>query len=95
MLINKSFTAGEVVTIKLTNGDEILARYEEETADTVTINRPLLVTISGQGLGMIPWVFLSSKETYTLQKSQLFFVVPTKKDAADQYTQSTTGIALA
>jgi hypothetical protein len=47
------------------------------------------------GLGMIPWVFLGDSETITLQKSHLFFVIPSKKDAADQYLQGTTGIALA
>jgi hypothetical protein len=44
---------------------------------------------------MIPWVFLGDSETITLQKSHLFFVIPSKKDAADQYLQGTTGIALA
>jgi hypothetical protein len=47
------------------------------------------------GLGMIPWVFLGDSETITLQKSHLFFVIPSKKDASDQYIQGTTGIALA
>jgi hypothetical protein len=39
-------------------------------------------------------VFLGDAETITLQKSHLFFVIPSKKDAADQYVQGTTGIAL-
>ena len=95
MLLKKPITAGSVVSIKIINGDEIIARYESEDADTVTINKPLALTMGAQGLGMIPWVFLGDAETITLQKSHVFFVVQSKKDAADQYMQGTTGIALA
>ena len=95
MLMKKPITQGSVVSIKIINGDEIIARYEDETADTVTINKPLALTMGAQGLGMIPWVFLGDAETVTLQKSHVFFVIPSKKDAADQYMQGTTGIALA
>jgi len=95
MLLKKPITSGSVVSIKIINGDEIIARYESEDADTVTINRPLALTMGQGGLGMIPWVFLGDAETITLQKSHLFFVIPSKKDAADQYVQGTTGIALA
>jgi hypothetical protein len=94
MLLKKPITQGSVVSIKIINGDEIIARYENEDSDTVTINRPLALTMGQGGLGMIPWVFLGDSETITLQKSHLFFVIPSKKDAADQYLQGTTGIAL-
>jgi hypothetical protein len=95
MLLKKPITSGSVVSIKIINGDEIIARYESEDSDTVTINRPLALTMGQGGLGMIPWVFLGDSETITLQKRHLFFVIPSKKDAADQYIQGTTGIALA
>ena len=94
MLFKKPITQGSVVSIKIINGDEIIARYEDETTDTVTINKPLALTMGQGGLGMIPWVFLGDAETVTLQKSHVFFVIPSKKDAADQYIQGTTGIAL-
>ena len=94
MLLQKPIANGDVVSIKLTNGDEIIARLENEDAVSVTIDRPLALTMSGQGLGMIPWVFLGDKDTMTLKKEHIFVMVPSKKDAADQYMQGTTGIAL-
>jgi hypothetical protein len=95
MLLKKPITSGSVVSIKIINGDEIIARYESEDATTITINKPLALTMGTQGLGMIPWVFLGDSETITLQKIHVFFVVQSKKDAADQYMEGTTGIALA
>lgn len=95
MLLEKPITEGDVVSIKLINGDEIIARLEKEDQNSVTINRPLALTMSGGGLGMIPWIFLGNKETITLKREHYFVMVPSKKDAADQYMQGTTGIALA
>lgn len=94
MLINKGFTNGDVVSIKMSNGDEIIARFESETAEDVTIAKPLAITIGPQGLGMMPWMFLGDRDLITLKKNHMFAIMPSKKDAADQYMQSTTGIAL-
>jgi hypothetical protein len=95
MLINKGFSSGDVVSIKLINGDEIIARFESEDKETITVSRPLALTMSGGGLGMIPWMFLGESEKVTINKSHTFFMVPSKKEAGDQYMQGTTGIALA
>lgn len=94
MLINKGFSQGDVVSLKLINGDEIIARFEGETTDEVKINRPLALTMGAQGLGMIPWIFLAESEDFTLKKSHVMAMATSKKDAADQYMQGTTGIAL-
>jgi len=94
MLIEKPMSEGDVVSIKLINGDELIARLEKDNLEGYTINRPLALTMSGGGLGMIPWVFLGAKETMTLKREHVFIVMPAKKEAADQYMQGTTGIAL-
>jgi len=94
MLINKGFSTNDVISLKLINGDEIIARFENENNDEMTINRPLAITIGPQGLGMMPWMFLGEKENITLKKSHIFASSLSKKDAADQYMQGTTGIAL-
>lgn len=95
MLIQKPIASGDVVSIKLVNGDEIIARFDSEDDKGITINKPLALTMGAQGLGMIPWVFLADKDTMTLKHQHIFVMVPSKKDAADQYMQGTTGIALA
>jgi hypothetical protein len=94
MLIDKGFSSGDVVSLKLVNGDEIIARFENETGDEIKISRPLAITIGAQGLGMMPWLFLGDKETVTLKRNHVFVMMASKKEAADQYMQGTTGIAL-
>jgi len=94
MLISKGFSNGDIISLKLINGDELIARFESETADDITIDRPLALTMSREGLGMIPWLMLGDKSAITLKKSHVFATVSSQKDAADQYMQGTTGIAL-
>ena len=94
MLINKGFTVGDVVSLKLINGEELIARFEDETTDEVKIDRPLAITMSPQGMGLIPWVFLGDAKVVNIKKNHIFAMMPSKKDASDQYMQGTTGIAL-
>ena len=94
MLISKGFSNGDIISLKMINGDELIARFESETADDITLDRPLALTMSRDGLGMIPWMMLGDKSSITLKKSHVFAVVSSQKDAADQYMQGTTGIAL-
>lgn len=94
MLIEKGFSEGDVVSLKLLNGDEIIARFESENEKEVKINKPLALNLGPQGLGMIPWIFLAETESFTLQKTHIFAIAQSKKDAAAQYVQGTTGITL-
>ena len=87
--------SGDVVSLKLINGDEIIARLDSDDHNGITVTKPLAITVGPQGLGMMPWIFLGNKETVTIKREHIFVMVPSKKDAADQYMQGTTGIALA
>ena len=94
MLLSKFIKAGEPVSIKLISGEELIARLEEETADAVKIYKPLMVTVGAQGLGMMPFIFLNGSDTITIKMQHIIAMGIAKKDAADQYVQGTTGIAL-
>ncbi len=95
MLLNKPVTTGEVVSIKLISGEEIIARLEGEEGETVKLSKPLSVTAGPQGLGMMPFMFLNSSNTLNIKQSHIIAMGVAKKEASDQYIQGTTGIALA
>ena len=44
MLIERGFTSADVVSLKLINGEELIARFESETADMIKIIKPMCVT---------------------------------------------------
>ena len=95
MLLDKNISVGDVVTIKLVGGEEIIARFEAETNDWVKVDKPKGITVTGQGLGMIPWIFLGDSDVVKINRNTIVAgPMPSKKDAATQYLEGTTGIAL-
>ena len=96
MLINKGIAANEVITIRTTSGDEILAKLVEETSDSYVVNKPLLLTANQKGVGLVPVLFTVNPDTdIKILKNSVMILAATDVDFAKQYTQSTTGIALA
>jgi len=96
MLIDKGVTAGEVVTIKLTSGEELIAKLVEETATHYRLSRPLVLTAGREGLGMAPYLFtVHPEKDVPLNKTTVTVIMISDKDFASQYIQGTTGIKLA
>lgn len=95
LLIKKPYSVGDVVSVKLINGDELIAKLEDENDTEIKLDRPLALTLQAGGLGMIPWMLLGDSDKVTFSKNHVLAIMASKKDAADQYTTGTTGIALA
>jgi hypothetical protein len=96
MLISKGVAAGEVVTFKLTSGEEVVAKLVEETETYYKLSRPMVLSMSQQGVGMMPYLFTVHPDTEVkLNKTTITMVEATDKSFADQFLQSTTGIKLA
>jgi len=95
MLLNKTYNQGDVITFKLTNGEELIARYQSETLTEYQITKPVTLTPTPQGsLGMLPCMFSVELNTVTinLQKNAVAMAALTRKDVSDEYTRGTSGI---
>jgi hypothetical protein len=96
MLINKGITPGEIVTIKTTAGEEIVAKLVEENPMGITVSKPLVLTAGQKGIALVPFLFTTDPDAnITISKGTVMVLAPTVKDAADTYIQNTTGIKLA
>lgn len=95
MLIDKGISIGEVISLKLISGEEILAKLVEETDTEYKISKPLVLSVGQQGLGMIPFLFtVNPDKDLKISKSSVIVVTNTDKQFADQYLQGITGIAM-
>lgn len=95
MLIDKGVTIGEVVTIKLTSGEELIAKLVDDGPMFYKLGRPMVLSMGPQGVGMMPYLFtVDPQKDIKLQKSTVTVIEATGKEFADSYVQSTTGIAL-
>lgn len=96
MIIDKGVAAGEVITLKLTSGEELVAKLVEETAVYYKLSRPMVIGMGQQGPGLMPYLFtIHPDKEIKLNKSTVTLAEATDKSFADQFIQSTTGIKLA
>jgi hypothetical protein len=93
MLEKSGYAKDTIVSFKIVNGDEIVAKVVEETHDGFTINKPTTVMPSQKGLALMQSLFTSDlNKNITLDKKHVMMHSPTVKDVEDYYIQTTTGI---
>lgn len=95
MLIDKGVSAGEVVTLKLTSGEELVAKLVEMTATHYKLSRPMVIGMGAKGPGLMPYLFtVHPEKEVKLNMSTVVVIESTDKEFADQFIQSTTGIQM-
>lgn len=95
MIIETTYKQNDAITIKTTGGDEIVARFIEEDPTTITVEKPMAIMATQQGLGLGPYVFtVNPASKIKLNKSTLVFVHKTDGEMAKQYISSTSGIQM-
>lgn len=96
MLIDRGVSEGEVVTFKLTSGEELVAKLVENGPVYYKLSRPMVIGMGQQGPGLMPYLFtVHPDKDVKLNKSVVAMAEATDKTFADQFIQSTTGIKLA
>lgn len=95
MLINRGVSPGEVVTLRLVSGEEIITKLVEETDAYYKINKPMCLSMSQQGIGMVPFLFTVNMDNdLVINKSSVTVITSTNSNFAGEYVQGTTGIAM-
>lgn len=95
MLIDKGVTEGEVITLKLTSGEELVAKLVEDGPVYYKLSRPMVIGMGEKGPGLMPYLFtVHPDKEIKLQKATVTVAEATDKVFADQFIQSTTGIKL-
>lgn len=94
MLFDKPLKSGEVVTVKLTTGEELIARFEESTDSGLTVSKAVVLAPGAQGIGMVPWIMSAEPSQITLNKDTILTYATTQKEIADKYIEMTSSIKL-
>ena len=96
MLIDKGVAVGEVITIKLTSGEELVAKLVEDQVMHYKLAHPMVIAMSPKGPALMPYLFtVDPSKQVRIAKSVVTVAEATDKQFADQFLQQTTGIALA
>ena len=95
MLIDIPYKVGDTVSLKLTSGEEIVARLESEQPTNYTLKKPMVLIAQEKGLGLAPFMFsVSPSGKFVMQSNAVSCIAKTESAIADQYIETTTGIKL-
>ena len=95
MIIQTPYKVGDIVSVKLSSGEEMVATLESETSTDVILRKPLMLVAGQQGAGLAPFMFTVDQDAkYTVKLNSIICIVKTAKDATSTYTQSTTGLTV-
>jgi hypothetical protein len=94
MLLEKSsFNENDIVTIKLISGEEVIGKFIKDNDEILTLEKPLMLAMSQQGIGMVPLLVTVNPDTKLhLNKTAVILIAESDKEIANQYVYQTTGI---
>jgi len=95
MLLEMPYKVGDTVSVKLTSGEELIAKLEDETSDKVVLHKPMSLTATQQGIGLAPFMFTVSPDAkLNINVRNVICMSKTVDEMAKQYISSSTGIAV-
>lgn len=102
MLIEKNIAPDDVVTLRLSTGEELIAKLVETGNDAITIAKPLALNLGVDpktnqlGLQMIPTFMMAANQDarFTLRNHHVMCVSRAAEDAKAGYIRNTTNLVV-
>ena len=95
MLIINVIKTGDIVSLKLTTGDEVVGKLVSNENDTYVLNKPVVLAMAQNGQPtMVPYLLTADPTVhdFTFKEAHVVHCVPTAKTLGNQSIQGTTGI---
>jgi len=95
MLVSQQYASGDVVSFKMVNGDEVVAKVLEVTDDGWKVSAPCTVMPSQQGLGLMQSLFSAKEDCKVfIGKQHVMFHAESLEQMAAHYIKTTTGVEI-
>ena len=96
MIVNKTYEVGDVISLKISSGEELVAKLVSISSTDFVLNRPLALGMGPQGPTFTPYMVTVDfkNDDLTMAKHHVVAVTKTVEQVKQSYVQSTTGIAM-
>jgi hypothetical protein len=86
-------TNDTITTIKISTGEEVVARIKDQDEHTVTLDRPVVIMVSQQGLAFGAFIpTMDSVDGVTINKSAIVGIGPCLEKVATEYSNAVSPI---
>ena len=90
---------GDVVTLKMSSGEELIGCYINDDTNSYVIDRPVTLSVGPKGgPALTPYLMTvnpANTRNLKINKALVVCVANTDRELADQYTSALSGIQLA
>lgn len=91
--MNMNLEKDQVYTVKLSSGEELVAKIVDFDSHTVQVSDPVSVSPSPQGMALLPSLFTYEPgKPVTININCIAAWAPTDESVCSKYIQATTGI---
>lgn len=95
MLIQKKYSANDIITVALMSGQEVLGKLVKEDDAVITIARPLTIAIGPQGAAFQNFTITGDSEgEVDLRADKIVSVLKTNKETTEAYRAATSGLVV-
>lgn len=93
MLKTSKFKKGDIVSIKLISGEEIVTKLGNDGPDWEFV-KPVVLSVTPQGMGLAPYIMTAEakKLTINVDDSKIIGMAEPQDAVVQEYTKATTGI---
>ena len=93
MLKEKTYEKGDIVTVYLQTGQEILGKLDSEDDNYIVITKPLTIAMGPKGAAFQTFTITGDSENNVYFKQEkVITMLKTRKETTDAYTQATSTI---
>ena len=88
-----TFKAGEVYTLKINSGEELVAKVVDVRSDEIDVSEPVSVAPGPQGLGLVPSLFTADHaKPISINTHSIVMHALTDEPVRVKYIEATTGL---
>ena len=63
MLLEASYKEGDTISFKTVAGEEVIARLVKKEKDSMKVKKPMALTGTKEGIGMVPFTFTVGRDS--------------------------------
>jgi hypothetical protein len=87
------FTPNQVLTLKMSSGEEIIAKIVAQEGEFLIIEEPVAIGQGPKGIGLVPALFTAEPgKKVRLNTNNINFIADTDEPVKMKYLEATTGI---
>ena len=96
MIVAPKIEHGTVVSLKITSGEELVAKLDAFGSDEVRLSKPFTLAVTPQGIAFVPFLIGADENAkVSIKHPNVIAITPSREEVKSAYIQQTSGLVTA